>query len=125
MVFGENIGVKAKLPPSIKRISNMYVNSEIVELSLVRNSQIPIIGFLSITSKYQESGHWVFNPFLYIRVKDKISELLQYKFPLKLVKSSLFRMMWSFVASNFAADHFWLRPILGTTTLSLIISTFY
>ena len=38
LVFVANIGVQAKLPPSIKRISNMFVYSGIVELYSVGNS---------------------------------------------------------------------------------------
>ena len=33
MVFSANMYVQAKLPPSIQRISNMYVYSDIVEIS--------------------------------------------------------------------------------------------
>ena len=52
MVFGANMYVQAKLTPSIQRISNMYVYSDIVELSPVDNSQVPIIGFLPIKSNF-------------------------------------------------------------------------
>ena len=45
MVFGANMYVQAKLPPAIQRISNMYVHSNIVELSPVSNSQLTIMGF--------------------------------------------------------------------------------
>ena len=45
MIFESNKFVQAKFPPSVKRISNMYVYSEIVELSHVSYSQILIIGF--------------------------------------------------------------------------------
>ena len=48
IIFGENINVQAKLPPSIQRISNMYVYSDIVEHFPVGNSQVPIIGFFPI-----------------------------------------------------------------------------
>ena len=48
IIFGANMYVQAKLPPSIKRISNMYVYSDIVKLSLVGNSQVPIMGFLAM-----------------------------------------------------------------------------
>ena len=58
MVFGANMYVQAKLPPSIQRISNMYVYSDIVELSPVGNSQVPIMGFLPIKSNFQEKCHW-------------------------------------------------------------------
>ena len=49
----------------------MYVYSDIVELSPVSNSQVPIMGFLPIKSNFQENGHWVFNPTLYVRVREK------------------------------------------------------
>ena len=71
MVFAANIGVQAKLPLSIERISNMYVYSDIVELSPVGNSQVPIMGFLPRKSKFQEMFYWVFNPPLYVRVREK------------------------------------------------------
>ena len=45
--------------------------SDIVELSPVGNSQVPIMGFLPIKSKFQESGHWVFKPPMYVRVREK------------------------------------------------------
>ena len=55
MVFYANMYVQAKLPSSIKQISNMY--SDIVELSPVGNSQVPIMGFLPIKSNFQENDH--------------------------------------------------------------------
>ena len=70
MVFGANIGVHAKLPFSFKTISNMYVYSDIVELSPVGNSQVLIMGFFPIKSKLK-NGNWVFNPSLYVRVREK------------------------------------------------------
>ena len=71
MIFNPNKYIQSKLPPSIKRISNMFVYSDIVELSPVGNSQVPIMGFLPIISKFQEIGHWVFNPPMYVRVREK------------------------------------------------------
>ena len=49
----------------------MYVYSNIVELSPVGNSQVPIMGFLPIISKLQEIGHWVFNQPMDVRVRVK------------------------------------------------------
>ena len=49
----------------------MYVYSDIVELSPVGNSQVTIISFLPIQSNFQENGHWVFNPPLYVSVREK------------------------------------------------------
>ena len=63
--------VQAKLPFSFQRISNMYLYSDIVELSLVGHSQVPIMGFLPIKSNFQEIGHGVFTPSLYVRVREK------------------------------------------------------
>ena len=49
----------------------MDVYSNIVELFLVGNNQVPIMGFLPIRSSFQETDHWVFNPPLYVKVKEK------------------------------------------------------
>ena len=49
----------------------MYVYSDIVELSPMGNSQVTIMGFLEIKSNFQENGHFVFNPPLYVRVWEK------------------------------------------------------
>ena len=49
----------------------MYVYSDIVELSPVGSSQVPIMGFLSIKCSFQETDHWIFNPPLFVRVKKK------------------------------------------------------
>ena len=48
MIFESNKYIQLNLFPSIKRISTMYLYSHIVELSLVGNSQVPIIIFLLI-----------------------------------------------------------------------------
>ena len=52
IIFNENKWTQAKLPPSLKRITNMYVYSDIFELSSVNNSQVPIMGFLPIRSSF-------------------------------------------------------------------------
>ena len=56
MVFGANMYVQANLPPSIQRISNMYVYSDIVKLSSVSISPVPIISFLPIKSNFQKGS---------------------------------------------------------------------
>ena len=48
----------------------MYVYSDIVELSPVGNIQVPIMGFLPIKRNFQKYSHWVFNPPLYVRVRE-------------------------------------------------------
>ena len=49
----------------------MYVYSDIVELSPVRNGHVPIMGILPIRSSFQNTGDWVFNQPLYVKVKEK------------------------------------------------------
>ena len=71
MVFGANMYVQAKLPSSIQRIANMFVYSDIVELYPGGNSQVPIMGLLSIISNLQKNNHCVFNPPLYVRFRVK------------------------------------------------------
>ena len=69
MVFNANMNVQAKLPFSIKKLSNIYVYSDIVELLLVGNSQVTIIKVF--LNKFQKIGHWLLNLSMYVRVKDK------------------------------------------------------
>ena len=57
MIFELNKYIQAKFLPSLKRITNMYVYLNIVELSHVGNSQIPIMGFLQITTHFQKNIH--------------------------------------------------------------------
>ena len=61
----------------------MYVYSDIVELSLVGNSQVPIISFFPIKSNFQENGHWVFNLPLYVRIREKIIRTINMKISTK------------------------------------------
>ena len=63
------IYVQVKLPISIHSILNIYVYLDIVKLSPVSNSQVAIIGFFPIKSNFQEKGHWVFNPLMYVKVR--------------------------------------------------------
>ena len=67
--------IQAKLHPTIKRISNMYMYSNIVEHFPVSNSQLPIMGLFQIESKFQQIGYWVFNPPIYVRVRKKIKTI--------------------------------------------------
>ena len=45
--------------------------SDIVELSPVGTSQVPIMGISPIQRKFKKNGHWVFNQPWYVRVRDK------------------------------------------------------
>ena len=107
MLFDSNKYIQTRLPPSIKRISNMYVYSDIVELSPVGNSKVLIIGFRPIKKCFKKMVIKFSIPRCMSGSGKIISELLQYKFSPKLVKSFLFKTMWSPVASTFLADHFW------------------
>ena len=80
MIIPQYRTIQADLPPSLKQITNMYVYSDIVELSPVDNSQVPIMGFFPIKSRFQENGHWVFNPPLYVRVREKNINTITKKF---------------------------------------------
>ena len=71
MIIPQYRTMQADLPTSLKQITNMYVYSDIVELSPVNDSQVPIMGFFPIISRFQTNSHWVFNPPLYVRIKEK------------------------------------------------------
>ena len=71
MIIPQYRTMQGDLPPSLKQITNIYVYSDIVELSPVGNSQVPIMVFFPIKSRFQENGDRVFNPALYVRVKEK------------------------------------------------------
>ena len=47
IIFEPNTYIQATFALSLNRISNMYMYSDIVELSHVGNSQTPIMGFFS------------------------------------------------------------------------------
>ena len=49
--------IHAIVPFSIKKISNIYVYSDIVELYPVGISQVPILKFLQIKCNFQKIGH--------------------------------------------------------------------
>ena len=49
----------------------MHVYSDIAELSSIKNSQVPIMGFLPINSNVQENGRLVLSPPMYVRVREK------------------------------------------------------
>ena len=70
MVFNENESVNALLLPLIKRITSMWVYTDIIELSAVGDIQAPFLGYVSIQSKFDEMGYWNFNPPYYIKVKE-------------------------------------------------------
>ena len=89
----------------------MYVYSDIVELSPMDNSQVQIMGFLLIKSNFQKNGHWVFNPPLYIRVREKNIRTITMKISTETGEEFLSTTMWLPVVPTFAGDHFLFKPI--------------
>ena len=85
----------------------MYVYSDIVELSLVCNSQVPIIGFLSIKSNFEESDHWVLNPPMYVRVREKNIRTITIKISTETCDEFPIQDDVVTCRLNFVADHFW------------------
>ena len=69
-MFDENKHLDAQLPPSINRITGMWVYSDIIELSAVGDTQAPILGYLLIQSKFDEMGYWNFNSPYNIEIKE-------------------------------------------------------
>ena len=49
----------------------MLVYSDIVELSLVGDTQAPILGSLPIQSEFGDQVYWSFNPPYYVRLREK------------------------------------------------------
>ena len=70
MVFDENERVDALLPLLIKQITNMWVYTDMIELSAVGDIQAPFLKYVSIQNKFDEMGHWNFNPPYNIKVKE-------------------------------------------------------
>ena len=66
-------GVKpceASLPPLTKRISSIFVYSDITYFVLVGHTQTPLLGYFPVQSKWGEQGYWNFNPLYYVKVKE-------------------------------------------------------
>ena len=71
MVFNESEEILSEQPPQLKRVTSMLVYSNIVELSLVGDTQSPLLGFLPIQSKFGDQAYWSFNPPYYVRLREK------------------------------------------------------
>ena len=61
----------SELTAHIKRLTSIFVYSDIVELSLVGDSQSALLGYCPIQSKFGDQGYWCFNPPYYVRVREK------------------------------------------------------
>ena len=64
--------VTSELTPKLKRLTNMFVYSDIVELSLVGDTQAALLGYLPIQSKFGDQAYWSFNPPYYVRLREKL-----------------------------------------------------
>ena len=69
MMVNENERVDVLLPPLIKRITSMWVYTDIIELSAVGDIQELFLKYVPIQSKFDEMGYWNFNPPYYINMK--------------------------------------------------------
>ena len=66
-----NKPVVSELTSHIKRLTSIFVYSDVVELSLVGDSQSALLGYCPIQSKFGDQGYWCFNPPYYVRVREK------------------------------------------------------
>ena len=54
--------IEAKDPIVLRSITNMFIYSDIVEDSLVGDTQQCLLGFLPVMTKQGDQGYWCFNP---------------------------------------------------------------
>ena len=71
MVLNESVEVLSEQPPQLKRVTSMLVYLDIVELSLVGDTQAPLHGFMTMQSKFGDQAYWTFNPPYYVRLREK------------------------------------------------------
>ena len=64
------VQIEAASPVNTRSISSMFVYSDIVDQSLIGNTQANILGFLPIHTNFGDQGYWNFNPPYYTRVRD-------------------------------------------------------
>ena len=79
MVFETDRWCTAKMSPSLKRISNMFVYTDIIDFSIVGDTQAPILGFIPIQSHFGDNAHYAINPPSYVHVKEKIINTITIK----------------------------------------------
>jgi len=71
IILEPNKAVFSELPAHMNRLTSIFVYSDIVELSLVGDSQSALLGYCPIQSKFGDQGYWCFNPPYYVRVREK------------------------------------------------------
>ena len=69
--FEANKPKVSEITAHIKRLTSIFVYSDIVELSLVGDSQSALLGYCPIQSKFGDQGYWCFNPPYYVKVREK------------------------------------------------------
>ena len=60
----------AKLPPKLGRLNEIFVYTDVIDTVLVGNSQVPMLGYFFIQSKWGDQAYWNFNLPFNVRVKD-------------------------------------------------------
>ena len=58
--------------PCLKRISNMLVYTDIIDISIGGDTQAPILGFIPIKSHFVDNSHYAINPPSYVHVKKRM-----------------------------------------------------
>ena len=71
IIINRDATVEANLPPILGRINEIFVYTDIIDTVLVGNSQVPMLGYFPVQSKWGDQAYWNFNPPYYVRVKDK------------------------------------------------------
>ena len=63
--------VEANLPTILKWINEIFVYTDIIDTVVVGNSQVPMLRYFPVQSKWGDQAYWNFNLPYYVRVKDK------------------------------------------------------
>ena len=71
MIFDAGETVLSEQAPQLKGVTSMFVYSDIVELSLVGDTQAASLGFLPIQNKFGDQAYWSFNPPYYVRLRER------------------------------------------------------
>ena len=70
ILIDKNKAFESDLPPKIARLNEIYVYTDIIDTVLVGNTQVPLLGYFPIQTKWGDNGYWNFNPVYYIKVKE-------------------------------------------------------
>ena len=70
LFLNDAIHCEASLPFLTKRISSIFVYSDITDFVLVGHTQTPLLGYFPVLTKWEERGYWNFNPPYYVKLKE-------------------------------------------------------